>query len=203
LTSPHDDLPPAFPEWLKRRIPLLRAEETNVLLQTLRRRRELYPPSGLARFAGHANAVRGILWGLSIPLLLGTVLAGGKFTRCVFLIVSISLVVQSIPAAFGRFGKRDGAALPMTVSEVCGVFRSSRQAGLDLWLTGIRGRDVKEAIYLEAMSAAWKPTSIFSANVAFGPFYLIYPRESFGNPLLFVVACLTTSWLGTVFGVSR
>jgi hypothetical protein len=117
----------------------------------------------------------------------------------VFLIVGISLAMQTISAAFTHFGKRDGAALPLKVSEVFGLYRSSKQAALDLWMTGIRGRDVLEAIYLEAISAAWKPTLIFSAILAFGPFYLIYPRENFGNPVMFAVACLTTFWAGYGF----
>jgi hypothetical protein len=199
LTSPHDDLPPAFPEWLKRRIPLLRAEETNVLFQIFRRRRELYPPSGLARILDLLPTCSVILWAVMFLAVvlphIGDQFGSANISYYFFLLVAFLIIARR----FNQFGARSDFALPTRVSEVFDFKRWRMLAARDLYLTGIQGRDVFEAVFLEAVSLRWKAAVFVSLVYSCIPFLLIYPRNNFGNPLLFVVACVTTLWAGYCF----
>ncbi len=198
-TDLHDDLPPAFPEWLKRRIPLLRAEETNVLFQIFRRRRELYPPSGVAKYVRHVYTLRTIFWGLSIPLLVFAFIVPAPYSRYALIAWFTLLTIVILTGILARVGTRNDSALPTTVTEVFGQHSIAKQAALDLWMTGFRGGDVLQAIYLEAVGARWKATLVASVILSFSPYALIYPRDGFGNPFMFVFAIFATSGAGYSF----
>jgi hypothetical protein len=199
LTSPHDDLPPAFPEWLKRRIPLLRAEETNVLFQIFRRRRELYPPSGVARILDLLPACTVVCWAAMFLVVvlphIGDQFSSADSSYYFFVLVAFQIIARR----FNQIGARNDFALPTKVSEVFAIKRWRVLAARDLYLTGIQGRDVFEAVFLEAISVRWKAMVFVSLVYSCIPFLLIYPRNNFGNPLLFVVACVTALWAGYCF----
>jgi hypothetical protein len=151
--------PPAFPEWLKRMFPTLRAEETNMLFQAFRERRlrtrggwlKRRIPSASMRVAVGLVIAAGVVvlgwWALStmsrikLMILLGPMMMIGGV---------LDMLRRS------QLNRPDRATMPMYLHEVFGVRTFASDAAIDVYMTGASARDVIEAIYLELYSQSWR-----------------------------------------------
>jgi len=144
-----DSMKSAFPAWLKRIDPILETEETNSVYQAFRGRRERHRWNHALRRVPAAGAL--VLIGILL------ILANENFGR------SISFELQALLLAVGlglalyysriRISRRPfrvrSATYPIRVSDVFTETAWQEQPAMDLWMTGARGQDIAEAMYLE------------------------------------------------------
>jgi hypothetical protein len=180
--------PPAFPEWLKRMFPTLRAEETNMLFQAFRerrlRRRGGWVASWLPSNSGQtwltviiAASVFTYAWSLSNPV---------SITYAIYVLVIASVVGRSWDwVRVHRFGQTPSSTLPYNVHEVFGRQASADSAAVDLWLAGTNPRDIIEAMYLELYAERWRAVTVgFLVMVVAISIYLC---EDAGPPAFWLV----------------
>ncbi len=196
------DLPPAFPEWLKRWYPTLRAEETNTLFQAFRRRRILYHPSIRARLR---NSFDPKVWGVVgsiVAVIITVVLSPFLFGRAGIFVVSIfSILFWPLIIGIGvlmftlrnaRRKKGDAPFLPARIGAVFGEDGFQLHAATDVWMTGCTGREVAEAIFLENYERWYRSTGYVCLVAVLFPsaVVLYFARADCGWP----------EWLVPLFG---
>ena len=110
-----------------------------------------------------------------IRLILTVLLLGAGIAAALLVAWWLILLVPAVAMVGMRFGHavpKDDRRMPMRVADVFSASGYHRGAALDLWLAGIRGREVLEAIYLER-AARWPlwlaAYGIPSAYVLFRP----------------------------------
>ena len=196
------DLPAAFPEWLKRRYPTLRAEETNVLFQAFRRRRVIYHPSLRARlrnsFDPRVWGVAGSIAAVVITVVLSPFLFGraGIVVVTLFsvlfwpLVIGVGVLMFSMRNA--RRKKGDAPFLPARLGSVFGEDGYQLHAAIDVWMTGCTGREVAEAIFLENYERWFRGFAYAAFGLVLVPsaMVLYFARKDCGWP----------EWLVPVFG---
>lgn len=139
-----------FPVWQRRLDPFLEAAETNLPYQLFRMRRREH---GGPRFLSFATyPLMSLFKWMATGVIFAAGLALAFFYSCFFLV----LPLMTLP--FIRFvssGKRlSGASMPRSVGAVFSRHGYHEQAAIDLWMAGVSGRDVAEAIYMEQMGRA-------------------------------------------------
>ncbi len=174
-----EDPPPAFPEWMKRHFPALRAEETNALFQAFRRRRLLYRPGWRARLRSRLHPgtlgllIPVLVCAIALPLLamltsIGTGAAETGIAGTLSCLLAIGVGVATVHLRNARRKQGGDSYLPERVGEVFGVGGYRAQAAVDIWMCGFTGRDVAEAIFLENFERSWRTIPWLIAGF-FGP----------------------------------
>lgn len=139
---------PAFPKWLKEMDPVLQAEETNAVFQAFRARRLDYGGGGwrsLFRRRARANMSPALIamWiGLLAVVFVGCLISPFVAALAAVFLVPFIQQKSTRQRIIGEF-------LPKRVSQVFSEKGFFESAAIDLWLTGVKGSEVAEAIYLE------------------------------------------------------
>lgn len=140
-------LPRSFPRWLRHFDPLLAREDGNHLFRLFKRRRL----RARGRRMGAFLRLRHRLW--MLPVLLVVLSACWYVFQREPLLMLLGIILTAIlfPFLQERLSRTSWlrAAFPYRVCEVFSKSGFARMPAEQLWLSGARGRDVIEAIYLE------------------------------------------------------
>lgn len=138
---------PLFPDWLRRLDPLLAAEDTNPLFEAIRlhERRRRWELAAGAEQVGELAARIGMLATrlVAVVVLLVVTVATVGLTRRWLLQIARDLARPHRLAA---------SLVPARVDRIFGGNCFTEKVAVDLWLTGLTGREVLEALYLERRS---------------------------------------------------
>ncbi len=147
-----------FPGWLRRLDPLLEAEDTNPLFEAFRVREcEHLRRRGWFSWSWRRARRRASAWGrtaLNVMLILVVFSILTIAVRSVFLVLALVLgislfsVISRMVHSSGRF--------PSSSTDLMMNLRRTKQAALDIWLTGITAHEVAVALYLEGRRGEWK-----------------------------------------------
>ncbi len=163
----------AFPAWLKRLDPILEVEETNGLYQAFRERRlRMGRRRTLVAIAGSFAPILplvAVTTALMILALAGESRWVQRLTPLLALVVCCFAACVIFQRFTNRARKRTSVGMPLYIGEVFSPLAWQEQAALDLWMTGARGRDVAEAIYLET-----RETWLFQAILCLLGFFGVY-----------------------------
>lgn len=149
----------AFPQWLRRLDPTLEAEDTNAIFQAFRDRR-LYHRGGkpFSRFLRRHLLV---YTGPVFTTLLCTLFTFFMYhlLGCLGFLLAFGL----IPVCYRIFNETIFRKnhLPWYLGSVVSTERVQDQIALDLWLSGVKGHEILECIYLEKRLLEWKWTLVF------------------------------------------
>lgn len=133
-----------FPDWLRRLDPLLAAEDTNPLFEAVRR----HELRRRRRFAPGAEQIGEITWFVGVQL-------GRLMLTVVLLVLTVVTVgltrrwLQQVARELNKPHRLAASLVPARVDRIFGGHRFAEQVAVDLWLAGLTGREVLEALYLE------------------------------------------------------
>lgn len=138
-------LPPAFPEWMRARDPILAREDTNGLYQAFRARR--------LRARKPLGPVRDQLSAMLMPasVMLGCWMGIKMEVETLLPLLAIYAALMVLLLLFCRDSSKPASML--WVSTVFGNSPDDMKPMTDLWLTPTTGAEVAEAIYLEDREA--------------------------------------------------
>lgn len=173
-----EDIPPAFPPWMRAWDPHLAGEDENATFIAFRRRRKLYPPPLGGRIW---RAMRSPLIELGFnSAVLALVLAAALFMPMTALIPLLGIaIVASVLSNYIAKPTYDPNALPDRLSGVLAEGPPHRQAVADVFLSGASNRELCMALYLEERDAAWRQ---HTAAGVIGCGILVLVFSLFGEP---------------------
>jgi hypothetical protein len=190
----------AFPRWLKRLDPFLENESDNAIYQAFRLRRVEHSRSAgrrlflLFREADFLTQL-GITIG-SVLLLIAVLRIAGGFG------VTLLVIIGSIAGRFLRKKRVQSSLLPRYAQEVFGKMGFHEQAAVDLWMTGLTGRELLTAFYLENRERGWKTIPagmILVLALALGLYgYFGHPATAHGITLLVSMCVLGGALIPTL-----
>lgn len=190
----------AFPRWLKRLDPFLENESDNAIYQAFRLRRVEHTRSAgrrLLLLIRQADFLTHL--GVSIGFILLLIIAlrkGGGFG------VWLLVIVGSIVGRFLRKKRVQSSLLPRYAQEVFGKMGFHEQATMDLWMTGMTGRELLTAFYLENRERYWKSIPIgmiLALALALGLYgYFGHPATAHGITLLVSMCVLGGALIPTL-----
>ncbi len=173
-----------FPAWMRRFDPMLAAEETNCLYHLFRMRDREHPTTEW-RWNPFRVELRTFFKALAAMVILTTSIVLAVTLSCFFL--SIAAILLPILRYGGARRPLDDGRLPRHASEVFSPNGYRRQSALDLWMTGLPGSEVVEAIYLERMYRVRKLLT-FGPPVIAAVLWMVYVLragiEGFGSMLV-------------------
>ncbi|MDK2970979.1 MAG: hypothetical protein PWP23_734 [Candidatus Sumerlaeota bacterium] len=183
MSSDSPPLKKRFPAWVRRKDPLLAAEDTNALylameqLRVSRRKRRKFFQSAPAPNQGtEAWVTLGYVL-LSLVLVVATLLTLGLTRRW----------LDKVNKEMTKPRKASWTTIPSRIAAIFGGMQYCEAAALDLWMTGLTASEITEAHYLE-IRRDWLVGLIVSIAV-----YVVI--SGFLCTMVYVEADLPVAWL--------
>lgn len=194
MSDPASQPRPAFPQWLRELDPLLEAEDTNPIYEAFRRRRTVHARARIGTWLRPAQWTTAVFYGAIVLLSILLVVWLMQLIGCCA--IPIGFLPGLLVARRLQRHRIAGTHLPRYLSDVYSKGGYVEHAAIDLWMSGLRGRDAVEAIYLETRERRWKwvlAVVAFAAAAYIGTFFL---RAGLLRPVAYVhaAAVLYFAW---------
>lgn len=194
-SAPEVAEPPIFPRWMRAVDPVLEAEHDNALFEAFRLRRRVYKPRLRDRLRNRATWLR---WGGVAGALLA-VAALVVATLWLTQGAAIVLLVLFVAVASGLAIRRPNRTtlMPRRLAEVFSRGGIAIFAARDIYLMGVGGQKLAEAMYMELRERQVRlvqiVTVVLLVGIPFGSWVsgqvFGYPYSFIGLPGLAVLAC--------------